>query len=201
MRCAPLTPPLLALAVVTGGHVSAQTASPPSAEAAARPAVEAAALAAPNPDAASPAKVRAVSPSTAAKLAASVPKFTVPTPAPEGSAAPPPPAPETDKPRNTIIRLPSYIVREPRPPVFKPREIISPQGRTDLVFKKYPGLRFGSLPLFSNVGVGLMMLEEENRLERMKEMQDLMGLLRHGNLDPKGEVKAKMDQSFMRPSF
>jgi hypothetical protein len=192
MRCVLLTLPLLALAAMTGGHLSAQTAdAPAAAPVQTSPAVAESATH----------QARAISSETAAKLTASLPKIAPLKTSDARPAEPPPDLRETDKPRNAIVRLPSYIVREPKPPVFKERELLTPKGRVDLARKRFPGLRIGSLPFLSNDGIGLFMLAEEERLERMKEAADLMSLLRYGNGDPKGEIKAKVQQSFMRPGF
>jgi hypothetical protein len=80
-------------------------------------------------------------------------------------------------PDKDVFRLPAYIVQEPKLPAFKERELLTPKGKIDLALKRHPGLRFGSLPFFSNNGIGLAMLEEEFRLERLHEMADLMTLL------------------------
>jgi hypothetical protein len=138
---------------------------------------------------------RAVSPQTAALLQAATPKF-----APAAAAATPAvQSREPDKPRNGIIRLPPYHVREPRPPVFKEREILSLDGRLKLALKKFPGVRLN--PLFflnSNDGIALAMLEEEYRLQRISEAADLTGLLWIGNDDTYREVKKQVEQLTLR---
>ena len=189
MRRALPTPLFLALALVVGGQAHAQLASSPAAE---PEKTSPASPAAPSPP------LRAVSPETAVKLAAIAPKFVPPKTDDEKSAAP------VDKPRNTIIHLPvillpSYIVREPKLREFKQRELLTPKAKIELAYKKYPGLRFN--PLFflgSNAGIGLAMIEEEERLERMREMEDLLSLLRYSNDDPKGETATKARQTFIR---
>lgn len=133
---------------------------------------------APAPASAAP---HADSPGASALLAAA-PKYVPP------AEAKPSPA---DTPRNTIVRLPPYLmstytVRERRVPRFSEREMLTPKGKIELAYKKHPGLRFN--PLFflaSNAGIALMMEEEEERLERIAEMNDLVGLLRIG-----GETEA-----------
>lgn len=133
---------------------------------------------------------RAMSPTTAAHLAEKLPKFTPPpsatppasSPADSSSpllvdspktATPSPDLRELDKPRNTIIRLPNYVVQEEKPSAFKERNLLTPKGRLALAYKRYPGLRFGSLPFLSNDGVALGMLEDDFDRERAAEMRDL----------------------------
>jgi len=43
----------------------------------------------------------------------------------------------TEPPRNGIIRLPTYIVREPRP--ISPGDVMTPQAREDAIVKRYVG--------------------------------------------------------------
>jgi hypothetical protein len=47
---------------------------------------------------------------------------------------------DTDKPKNGIIRLPQYVVREPKSPVFTERESLTRQGLNDLAMKRYLGI-------------------------------------------------------------
>src|SRR5262249_41277505 len=64
---------------------------------------------------------RLMSAEVAAELAAKVPKF---EPAPSMKPAEPSPdLRETDKPKNTIIRLPQYLVQERKLPPLKEREM------------------------------------------------------------------------------
>src|SRR5688572_18584602 len=65
-----------------------------------------------------PKRTRSVSPGVAAALAAAAPKYTPPPPKPEPKSEQDlVDMREIDKPKNTIVRLPEYIVREPVPPV------------------------------------------------------------------------------------
>lgn len=189
-------------AALTAPAVQAQTAeSSPANPAPAAPVTD---PAAPAPD-----RMRALSPATAARLAEKMPKF-----APAKPAEPPPTSPviadakttepspdlrDLDRPRNTIIRLPSYLVLDDKPPVFKERHLRTPKGRLDLALKRYPGLRFGSLPIFSNNGWALAMLEEDHRLERKAEMEDLVTLV----TDPtdRAKAKAEVQKSFLRSDW
>jgi hypothetical protein len=150
---------------------------------------------APAPSPPSPARPRPVSPAVAAQLSAAVPKFENIAPAPAKPAETAPDLRETDKPRNTIVRLPSYVVEEEKAPVFKERELLTPRGRLDLALKRHPGLRLGSFWIFRNDGIALAMLEEEEQLERKKEMQDLLSLL---SVAQTKEVKPLVADAFLR---
>ena len=198
---------LLVAAALSASRVAAQTADPSTPP----PAVPAAAAALPAPaspttTASTPDRPRPVSPAIAAHLAEKMPKFTPPAPAEasplltDAKAAPPgADLRETDRPRNTIISLPNYVVLEEKPPAFKERNLLTPTGRLALGFKRYPGLRFGSLPFFSNDGWALAMLEEDHRLERKAEMEDLVTLV----TSPTDHAKAttEIQKAFLRSEW
>jgi len=143
---------------------------------------------------------RAMSPAIAAHLAAQLPKFAPPKPTEAAtSSAAPADAPETARPRNTIFRLPNYVVQEEKPPAFKERHLLTPTGRLALGLNRYPGLRFGSLPIFSNDGWALAMLEEDHRLERKAEMEDFVTL---GSLPAdRAKAKAEVQKAFLRSDW
>lgn len=116
---------------------------------------------------------RAISPEVAAQLAAVAPKFT-----------PPPPKPteeeedlrESDKPRNGIIRLPTYVIRE-RPIILTERAVHTRKGLEDLAVKRYvsEGFRVLNAVRLPLIGASAeqyaMALYEED--ERLKNMSDL----------------------------
>ncbi len=150
----------------------------------------------PLPEAAPPS--RAISSEAAAKLAALTPTFTPANPpAPIASAADSV-EPSDDRPRNRIIRLPSYVVTEPKIKMPKQRDMLTPKGRLELALKRYPGLRFGNIGVFRNDGIALMMLAEDHRLERLREMADLLSILPASyQQDPK--VKRSAQELMLRP--
>lgn len=179
---------MLVMAAALGTHVVRAQTTPPS----------------PSASSSGSASVpRPISPEIAARLAERMPKFTPPA-SPEAAASSPllaekkTAAPtEVDRPRNTIIRLPEYIVHEAKPPRFKEREILTPRGHLALALKRYPGVRFGSLPFLSNDGWALYFYEADLRKERQAEMNDLVGLLN----DPADRAKAKgaLHDTFLSP--
>lgn len=124
------------------------------------------------------AKPRAISNNLAATLAASMPKYNPPPqPAPKepGEAVD---LREIDKPRNQIIRLPQYVVREERPPVFTEREISTTKGLNAIALQRYfsqTGLALNrfTIPLFgiSKEAYAQMLYAEDERLRNMAELE------------------------------
>ncbi len=101
------------------------------------------------------------------QLADSMPKYSPPKP-------PPPPSPEVDirdvdKPRNTIKRLPKYMVRAPRPPVFREQDIYTNDGLGALGVKKYAGLNLSPI---LNQKVGEQMIRDDQRTANMADLED-----------------------------
>ncbi len=86
-------------------------------------------------------------------------------------------------------------MKEDKAPAIKPRELPTPQERLELALKKYPGLRLGSFWIFRNDGVALMMQAEDERLDRMKEMNDLLTLLPASQAK---QLKPAVDDAFAR---
>ncbi len=135
-----------------------------------------------------PPAVHTMSPEVSAQLAASRPKF---------SPLPPPPPPkpeseladlrETDKPKNTIVRLPKFVVQEPRPPVFTERTFArTTKDLAQVAMRRYMtdadrAMNRFTLPLFSvshtpglsaNEDRALAMYYEDERLKNMADIAD-----------------------------
>ena len=142
--------------------------------------------------------IRRISPETAARLAAANPTF-APPPAPPATPAAPVDLREVDRPRNQIIRLPAYTVEAPKIPELKERHILRPRAKIDLVFKRNPGLRVGNF-FGLNGGIAAAMLADEERLERMREFNDLVSLLNFSEAPPSPELRQTLDTTFMRPA-
>lgn len=177
------------IAATLAGALSSTTTSAQSATPPGQPAILAPAPAekpAPPP---APKRTRVISPEVAAALAAATPKYTPPPPKP---AAPPTPEEEQpdlrdiDKPKNTIVRLPKFMVRETRPPVFTERQISTAKGITDIAMRRYLSEadramnRYG-IPLLSPLGTAsgsatehraLALYAEDERLKNMSDLRD-----------------------------
>ena len=112
---------------------------------------------------------------------------------------------DADQPANEIIRLPSYIVREPRPPVIRERDIYSKKGLGELAVNRYfsetaKALNKYTLPF---VGMGsesyaMMMLEEDERLKNLDDAKQKISLLRETDPAAAEQLKREVDQTFIR---
>lgn len=125
-------------------------------------------------------RARAISPEAAAALAAASPKYEPPQPKP-------PPTPEAeqidlrdvDKPKNQIIRLPKYIVQEPKPALLSERAVHTQKGLEEIAMRRFisetdRALNRFTLPLFgtSMKARAMAMYEEEERLRNMSDLHD-----------------------------
>ncbi len=72
-----------------------------------------------------------------------------------------------------VVRLPRYEVRERPLPPFRERHLLTRAGRIDLAVKRHPALKLGPLSRL-NFRRGLDMLEEEQQIERNREMSELI---------------------------
>ncbi|MSU23811.1 MAG: hypothetical protein EXS32_08310 [Opitutus sp.] len=168
------------------------------------PTATAASPAAPAPSAAK--RPRAISPEAAAALAATMPKYAPPPPRP-------PPTPEedlpdlreTDKPRNAIIRLPKYIVQEPKSPIFRERDINTKQGLANIAMRRYlseadRALNRFRLPLFglSNAERALAMYAEDERLKNMADLADNTNMVMRSDPAAGAKVKEAAQNTYQR---
>jgi len=135
---------------------------------------------------------RAVSENVAAQLAARMPQYTPPPDPkkPSSDAGPTSPAQneqaedltdlrDEDRPQNQILRLPDYVVREKKPPVFRERDIHSPSSLAALTASRYlsetgQALNRYTLPLFGGgaQAYALARYEEDERLRNIRDLND-----------------------------
>ena len=162
-----------------------------------------------NPPAPStPKRERAISGDVAASLAAAMPKYNPPKPAP-------PPTPveqqpdlrDIDKPKNTIIRLPTYIVREARPPVFRERDINTQQGMANIAMQRYGTeasrlLNRFTIPIFgqSEQDRALAMYAEDERLKTITELNDAADMVSARDKAQGAYIKRDIQNTTMRAS-
>jgi hypothetical protein len=113
---------------------------------------------------------RSVSPAVAEALSLGMPKYSPPTPTPVTTNQPQDMR-DVDKPKNEIKRLPSYIVHDSRPPVFRDRDLYTKDGLVSLSYKLHPGLGIGNLAGLNDAPAYEIFLEDE-RLANMADLND-----------------------------
>jgi hypothetical protein len=125
-----------------------------------------------------PPRKRAISADVAAALSASMPKYNPPKPV-EKKPGDDVDMRDVDKPRNKIIRLPQYVVKEKKPPVFTEREISTDKGLSDIALRRYfseTGLALNrfTIPLFgiSKEAYAKMLYAEDERLKNISDLND-----------------------------
>jgi len=148
----------------------------------------------PQPPTDSDGVTRSVSPDIAAALSSGLPKYTPPTPEPT-----PVPASQQvdmrdiDKPKNEIKRLPSYVVHEKRPPVFRDTDLFNANGLLDLSFKSHSGLVFGNLLGLNSYAAKNMYLDAQ-RQANMNDLADTARAMAVGGDSAEGSYIMKESQ-------
>lgn len=168
-----------------------------------------------------PRRSRAISSGVAAALAAASPKYTPPPPPPPPPPPKPEPAPETrpesveesgdlrdtDKPKNGIVRLPKYIVREPKPVIFSERMISTRKGLTDIAMKRYLTetdrvLNRFRIPLLTmtNEERALAMYAEDERLRNMSDLKDAATAAGMSDSTTSSYIRKESEKTYLRSS-
>lgn len=198
LRPARLIAALGALGLAAAGR--SQTAAP---DAAPNPIVEPAKPAPEtSPDAAParPKHSRVMSDTVAASLASGMPKYNPPKPVAPKPEEDLPDLRETDKPKNTIIRLPKYTVKEPRPPVFREIDLRTRSQQAEIALRQHAGLKAGNIAGL-NDPIALMMYQEQDRLNSIAELaDDATTAQRAGNTAASEYILRQSNRSYYRPS-
>ncbi len=197
---APLSLVMVALSLAAlPASMSAQTATPLPQSTDAPPS-------APQPPPTAHKRERAISSDVAASLAAAMPKYNPPKPTP-------PPTPieeqpdlrETDKPKNGIVRLPNYVVREAKPPVFRERDINTQQGMANIAMKKYSteasrALNRFTIPIFGQTQEqrALAQYAEDERLRNIGELNDAAAMVSARDKEQGAYIKRDIQATTMR---
>jgi hypothetical protein len=125
-------------------------------------------------------------------------KWTPPTPSPTPVASPVD-LRDVDKPKNEIKRLPKFVVTETRPPIFRPRDLFTKEGQTDLSLQAHPGLLFGNF-LGLNGPAAYQMALDEQRLTDMSDLSDTAhAMARGGDKAESSYILQESQDTFMRP--
>ncbi len=151
-------------------------------------------------DLSKPRRSRPISNSLAASLADSMPKYNPPPkPKPEEENDQDVDLRDIDKPRNQIIRLPKYVVQEPKPPVFRERDLHSLQSRTSLAMQRYAGLNLGPFSRL-NRPIALAMYQEQERVDNMADLEDTARTISVGDKAAADYIRRESASTFMRTS-
>ncbi len=141
---------------------------------------------------------KSVSSGVAEALSMDRPKFNPPTPTP-AVVNEPEDMRTVDKPKNDIPRLPSYIVRDTRPPVFRNRDLYTKEGLVSLSYKLHPGLGIGNLAGLNDNAAYQLFLDDE-RLANIADLNDTARSIAAGGDKAEGEYILQATQdTFMRP--
>jgi hypothetical protein len=144
---------------------------------------------------------RTVSAGVAAALSAGMPHYTPPTPTPT-PAAEPVDMRDIDKPKNEIHRLPKFVVREARPPIFRNRDLFTMDGRLDLTMNTHAGLKFGNvLGLNSENKPGspaYQMMVDDERQENMDDLKDTAHAISQGDPSGASYILQQSQATYMR---
>ena len=104
---------------------------------------------------------------------------------------------EIDKPRNQIIRLPKYVIHEPKPPVFRERDLYSGSNRAGLALERNPGLKY--VPFSSlNHAVAAAMYQEQERLDNIADLHDTARTVGVADKADGAYIKRITDETYMR---
>lgn len=142
---------------------------------------------------------RTVSPGIAQALADGMPKFSPPTPTPAEVATQD--LRDVDKPKNEIPRLPKYVVHESRPPVFRDRDLYTPEGLISLSFRSHPGLAIGNI-LGLNEGPAREMWLDDQRLSSISDLDDTAHAMAQGGDKAEANyILQETQDTFMRSDF
>jgi hypothetical protein len=158
--------------------------------------------AAPTPPPDSDGVTRSVSAGVAAALSDGGPRYSPPTPAPSPTPEPAD-VKDIDKPKNGIVRLPSYVVRESRPPIFRDRDLFTARGMLDLTMKRHAGLMLGDIfGLNSENKPGspaYQMMVDDERRDNMEDLFDTAHAMAQGGDFAEGSYILQQSQStYMR---
>ena len=125
-----------------------------------------------------------------------MPKYSPPKP-------PPPPQPvvdlrDIDKPKNTIKRLPKYVVHARTPPVFREQDVNTPAGLAAIGLKKYGGLNLSPI---LNQNIAKQMIQDDERTANMADLTDSANDIARGTKSDAAEsefIKKESADTYMR---
>jgi hypothetical protein len=140
---------------------------------------------------------RTVSPGIAAALSEGMPKYRQVTPTPT-PAAEPVDQQDIDHPKNEIKRLPKFVVRESRPPVFRDRDLFSAEELANISIKNHAGLLFGNFLGLNSAPAYEMYLDDQRKAD-MDDLSDLSHAMSRGGDASEGSyILQESQDTYMR---
>ena len=141
-----------------------------------------------------------------AAVAEGLPKYSPPKPAPAN------PRKEIDlrdidRPKNRIIRLPSYVVMAPKSPVFTDHDLLTKQSQANQAMKTYVGFDPSLMPGLFAAGASRLLFQDyadqqAQAAQRQQNMNDLSdaasAMTRAGDAGESEYLKRESDDTFMR---
>ncbi len=196
-----ILPAFCLVTILCAGRVAFAQSPAASASEAFSPLVPPPAPASAQPASTRPATARSVSPTTAERLAVSAPKYVAPDSPTTKAAASAPDLRETDRPRNTTIRLPDYVVRQSKEVIYKEDQFITPEGKLQRTYDRHRGLRTGSFWIFKNDVAAREIMADDDRVQARAQLSDLLSVLPVGS-DPAVEksVRAQVQSTYIHPT-
>jgi hypothetical protein len=192
---------LLALALASAGRAQSATEPAPATTVFTDPAKTTGSSDAPVPaDPAKPRHERVMSDEVAATLAVGMPKYNPPKPVAKKPEDDPADAKPEDKPKNGIVRLQKYVVREKRPEIFRDSDITTAAGKAALAVKQNAGLHVGNFYGLNNP-IALQMYQEQERLNNMSDLADeAKSAKRSGDSTASDYIMKQSQETYLRTS-
>jgi hypothetical protein len=190
---------LLALGLASAGRAQSATETAPATSVFTDPAKTAGSPDAPvPPDPVKPRRERVMSDEVAATLAVGMPKYNPPKPVVKKPEDEPAETKPEDKPKNGIVRLQKYVVREKRPEIFRDSDIATANGKAALAMKQNAGLHVGNFYGLNNP-IALQMYQEQERLDNMAALaDDAKSAKRSGDSTASDYIMKQSQQTFLR---
>jgi hypothetical protein len=133
-----------------------------------------------------------------AEISAGLPRYDPPKPTPPPSPVESQDLREIDKPANAIVRLPNYLVREPKSAILKPADVMTPGAQAALEMKQHPGLAW--VPFgWMNEKIALQMYQEDKRLSNISDLTETADSMKAGGDAGESEyIKRVTQDTYLR---
>ena len=133
-----------------------------------------------------------------AAISAGLPQYDPPKPTPPPTPVESQDLREIDKPANGIVRLPKYLVQEPKAAILNPADLMTPAAQAALEMKEHPGLSW--VPFgWMNGNIAQQMYQEDKRLNNISDLTDTANSIKAGGDSGESEyIKRETNDTYMR---